>query len=72
MPWYFGGVHFIDAGRFTHSWTPWNRPPLAIMSCGGSSECMTPDPAVIHCVAPSVMIPPPPVESMCSNWPSIM
>ena len=34
--------------------------------------CKMPPPAVIHCVSPFVMRPPPPVESLCSNTPSIM
>ena len=34
--------------------------------------CRIPAPAVIHCVSPFVMSPPPPFESWCSNVPSIM
>ncbi len=34
--------------------------------------CRMPPPAVIHCVAPSVITPPPPWESWCWNVPSIM
>jgi hypothetical protein len=34
--------------------------------------CKIPEPAVIHWVAPSAMIPPPPIESWCWKIPSIM
>ena len=27
--------HFWAAGRLTHSWMPWNRPPPSSRSCGG-------------------------------------
>ena len=39
---------------------------------GGTSSWRMPAPAVIHCVAPSVISPPPPVESWCSIAPSMM
>ncbi len=34
--------------------------------------CRMPAPAVIHCVSPLVMTPPPPLESWCSKIPSMM
>ena len=34
--------------------------------------CRMPAPAVIHCVSPSVIVPPPPFESWCSKIPSMM
>ena len=51
---------------------PWNSPPATTSRSGGRSMCCSPAPAVIHCVAPSVITPPPPVVSWCSNAPSIM
>ena len=32
-----GGTHFCAAGRLTHSWMPWNSPPLTTSSSGGRS-----------------------------------
>ena len=72
MSWYRGGVIFSRDGRFTHSWKPWNRPPLTTSSSGGASMCRMPPPAVIHWVSPSVISPPPPLESWCWNVPSMM
>ncbi len=54
-PWYAGGIILSLAGRFTQSWTPWNTPPETTSSSGGVSMCKMPPPAVIHCVAPSVI-----------------
>ena len=70
--WYLGGVHFRLAGRFTHSWMPWNNPPFMMSCSGGISSWRIPAPAVIHWVAPSVIRPPLPVVSRCSNAPSTM
>src|SRR5487761_2354608 len=72
MSWYLGASHFERAGRFTQSCTPWNSPPEATNSSGGRSMCKIPDPAVIHCVSPSLISPPPPIESRCWKVPSIM
>ena len=72
MSWYRGGAHFCERGRLTHSWMPWNSPPLTTSASGGFSMCRMPAPAVIHCVSPFVITPPPPLESACSNVPSIM
>ena len=60
MAWYFGVANLSLLGRFTHSWMPWNMPPLSTSSAGGVSMCRMPEPAVIHWVAPSVIRPPPP------------
>ena len=57
----------LAAGRLTHSWNPWNRPPLTTSASGGFSMWRIPAPAVIHWVSPLVMTPPPPFESLCSN-----
>ena len=72
MAWYFGVANLSLLGRFTHSWMPWNTPPLSTSSAGGVSMCRMPEPAVIHCVAPSVISPPPPCESWWAKRPSIM
>ena len=72
MSWYRGWVIFSVAGRFTQSWKPWNRPPFMTTSSGGSSMCRMPPPAVIHCVSPLVIRPPPPLESWWRKIPSIM
>ena len=72
MSWYRGAVIFSARGRLTHSWMPWNSPPEATSSSGGSSMCRMPPPAVIHWVSPLVMRPPPPLESWCRNVPSMM
>jgi AcrR family transcriptional regulator len=63
MSWYRGVVIFMAAGRLTQSWNPWKRPPFMTTSSGGSSMCRIPPPAVIHCVSPLVIRPPPPLES---------
>ena len=47
-------------------------PPLTTRCSGGVSMCRMPAPAVIHWVSPLVIRPPPPLESECSNSPSIM
>jgi hypothetical protein len=60
------------AGRFTHSCSPWNSPPLTTSDSGGRSMWRIPPPAVIHWVSPLVITPPPPLESWCSMIPSIM
>ena len=70
--WYRGAVSLSAAGRFTQSCTPWNKPPLTTSSSGGVSMCRSPEPAVIHCVPPFVIEPPPPWESWCRNVPSMM
>ena len=59
-------------GRFTHSWKPWNSPPLITSASGGFSMWRMPAPAVIHWVSPLVINPPPPFESLCWKVPSIM
>ena len=69
LPW---RSDFNDRGRFTHSWKPWNRPPEMTRCSGGTSMCKIPAPAVIHCVSPLVIRPPPPFESECWNSPSMM
>ena len=48
------------------------QPPPELVASGGISSCRIPAPAVIHWVAPSVIRPPPPVESWCSTAPSMM
>ena len=70
--WYRGAAILSLAGRLTHSWMPWNSPPLMTSCSGGVSMCRIPPPAVIHWVAPLAMTPPPPWESWCWNVPSIM
>ena len=62
----FAGLTMADfqrlRRRFTHNCTPSNRPPDITKSSGGVSICRIPEPAVIHWVAPSSIIPPPPVR----------
>jgi hypothetical protein len=72
MSWYFGVIILSLAGRFTHSWSPWKRPPDMTSDSGGVSMCSRPDPAVIHWVSPLVMTPPPPWESWWTKMPSMM
>ena len=62
-----GSAIFWLLGRLTQSWTPWNSPPLTTSASGGVSMCRMPPPAVIHWVSPSVITPPPPLESWCSK-----
>ncbi len=70
--WYAGEIIFSRLGRFTQSWMPWNRPPACTSHSGGVSMWRMPRPAVIHWVAPSAMVPPPPWESWCRKVPSMM
>ena len=70
--WYRGVTSFWLRGRLTHSWIPWNRPPWVTSHSGGASMCSRPDPAVIHCVSPLVIVPPPPWLSWWSKTPSMM
>ncbi|CAM5267529.1 hypothetical protein STENM223S_00964 [Streptomyces tendae] len=72
MSWYLGAIILSLAGRFTHSWSPWNSPPDITSCSGGASMCSRPEPAVIHWVSPLVMVPPPPLESWWSKIPSTM
>ena len=44
MAWYFGAANLSLRGRFTHSWMPWNTPPLSTSSAGGVSMCRMPEP----------------------------
>jgi hypothetical protein len=55
---YHGARSLSFAARLSHSWKPSMRPP----SCSGSSEWITPRPAVIHWT--------PPFESRPS-WPAL-
>src|SRR5260221_7555445 len=70
MAWYRGGVNFSDDGRFTQSCTPCDGPPLRNACSDGTSSWRMPPPAVIHCVSPSLITPPPPLESWCEISPS--
>lgn len=72
MSWYLGAIILSRAGRFTHSWSPWKRPPDITSCSGGASMCSSPEPAVIHWVSPLVMVPPPPWLSWWSKIPSMM
>ena len=45
---------------------------LVTSHSGGASMCSSPDPAVIHWVSPSVIVPPPPLLSWWSKTPSMM
>ena len=52
ISWYRGGDILSARGRFTHSWSPWTRPPSRRIRSAGSSEWTMPAPAVIHCTSP--------------------
>ena len=68
----FETVTYIIDGTFIHSCRPWKRPPDTTSDSGGVSMCSRPLPAVIHCVSPLLIVPPPPWVSWWMNVPSMM
>lgn len=69
ISWYFGGVIFFAAGRFSHSCAISKVPPRSQKAVEWNSLWTMPRPAVIHCTSPGPITPPAPVESACSTSP---